>query len=243
MRTVAIVQARTGSTRLPGKVLQDVNGRPMLDLVLDRVQAIPGVDAVAVATSTLPGDDAVEAAAEAFGVAVVRGSEADVLGRYALAAERLAAELVIRITADCPLLDPRVVGRMLDLRAAEALDYSAVMTGAAPPAPGLRRFPHGLDAEAFTAAALAAAAAEATEPYDREHVTPFLKAHPERFRQVFLYPTADEGDQGDERWTVDHPADLELVRALDARLASPTASYEEIVAVLDAEPALRAINR
>ena len=242
MRTVVIVQARTGSTRLPGKVLQDVGGRPMLDLVLERASAIPGVDAVAVATSTLPGDDAVEAAATAFGVPVVRGSEADVLGRYALAAQRLEAEVVVRITADCPLLDPVVTGRMLALRAGRDLDYSAVMSGAAPPAPGLRRFPHGLDGEAFTAAALAAAAAEATADYDREHVTPFLKAHPERFRQEFLYPTAQEGDHGDERWTVDHPSDLELVRALAARLPSPTASYGEILALLDAEPALRAIN-
>jgi spore coat polysaccharide biosynthesis protein SpsF (cytidylyltransferase family) len=241
-RTVVIVQARTGSTRLPGKVLELVGDRPMLDLVLDRALAVPGVDAVAVATSVLPGDDAVEALAVARGVAVVRGSEQDVLERYATAAEQLQAGIVVRITADCPLLDPQVVGRMLALRAAGRLDYAAVMTGAAPPRPGLRRFPHGLDAEAFTGAALAAAAREATEDYDHEHVTPFIKQRPERFAQESLYPDEAEGDLGAERWTVDHPADLELVRAIVARLPSPTASYREILAVLDADPALRRIN-
>jgi spore coat polysaccharide biosynthesis protein SpsF len=241
-RTVVIVQARTGSTRLPGKVLELVGGRPMLDLVLDRALAVPGVDAVAVATSVLPGDDAVEAVAVARSVAVIRGSEQDVLERYATAAEQLQAGIVVRITADCPLLDPRVVGRLLALRAAGGLDYAAVMTGAAPPSPGLRRFPHGLDAEAFTGAALAAAAREATEDYDHEHVTPFIKLRPERFALESLYPDEAEGDLGAERWTVDHPADLELVRAVAARLRSPTASYREILAVLDADPELRQIN-
>jgi spore coat polysaccharide biosynthesis protein SpsF len=243
VRTVVIVQARMGSSRRPGKVLADVAGRPMLDLVLDRALAV-SAQAVVVATTTEPGDDAIAAhvAARGDGVRCVRGSETDVLGRYALAAETSGAEIVVRITADCPLTDPAVIDRMLAKRAAEGLDYSGVWT-AAPYDPARRRFPHGLDAEGLTAAALHAAAREATTAYDREHVTPFLKARPERFAQAFLEPGPEEGDLGDERWTVDHPEDLELVRAIVPRLASPTAGYREILAVLDAEPSLRDINR
>ena len=231
-RTVAVVQARMGSTRLPGKVLQDLGGRPLLALVLERVGRIAGVDEIAVATSTLAGDDPVAEEARRLGVRVVRGSEQDVLDRYATAAAELEADLVVRITADCPLVDPAVIGQLLAFRAAEELDYAAVLTGAVP-AEGRRRFPDGLDAEVLRASVLAEAAREATAAYDREHVTPFIKARPERFRIGYLEA---EQDLGDERWTVDQAEDLAFVRAVVARLDDPVRRLPDILAVLAAEP-------
>jgi spore coat polysaccharide biosynthesis protein SpsF len=236
---VAIVQARMGSTRLPGKVLEDVNGEPLLALVLARVGRATGIDEVAVATSTLPGDDPVADLARRCGVRVVRGSEQDVLARYATAAVELEAELVVRITADCPLVDPGVVGQLLALRGAEDLDYAGVLTGAAS-ANGRRHFPDGLDAEVVQASVLAEAAREATAAYDREHVTPFVKARPQRFR---LGALEAEQDLGHERWTVDQAEDLAFVRAVVTRLAEPaSAGLADILAVLADEPGLRALN-
>jgi spore coat polysaccharide biosynthesis protein SpsF (cytidylyltransferase family) len=238
-RTVAVVQARMGSTRLPGKVLEDVSGQPLLALVLARVGRAAGIDEVAVATSALPGDDPVAEEARRLGVRVVRGSEQDVLDRYATAAAELEADLVVRITADCPLVDPEVLGQLLALRSAEDLDYAGVLTGAAP-ADGRRRFPDGLDAEVLQTSVLAEAAREATAAYDREHVTPFVKARPQRFRLGVLEA---EQDLGDERWTVDQADDLAFVRALATRLPDPVAAgLSDILAVLAAEPELRALN-
>jgi spore coat polysaccharide biosynthesis protein SpsF len=238
-RTVAVVQARMGSTRLPGKVLQDVGGRPLLALVLERASRIAGVDELAVATSELATDDPVADLARRLGVRVVRGSELDVLDRYATAAASLEADLVVRITSDCPLVDPAVIDRLLAFRAAGELDYAAVLTGAVP-AEGRLRFPDGLDTEVLRASVLAEASREATAAYDREHVTPFIKARPRRFRIGYLEA---EQELGDERWTVDHPEDLAFVRAVVARLDDPvTAGLPDILAVLADEPELRALN-
>jgi spore coat polysaccharide biosynthesis protein SpsF len=238
-RAVAVVQARMGSRRLPGKVLADVGGQPLLALVLARVARAEGIDEVAVATSTLPADDPVADLAGRLGVRVVRGSETDVLDRYAKAAAEVQADVVVRITADCPLVDPGLVARLLTLRAADALDYAAALTGAVPAAPDRRRFPDGLDAEVLPTAVLTQAAREATAAYDREHVTPFVHTRPARFRLGWLEA---ERDLGAERWTVDHAADLAFVRAVVERLEDPAAPMDAILAVLDAAPELRAIN-
>jgi len=233
-RSVALVQARMGSTRLPGKALAPLAGRPVLGWVLARVGEAPGLDEVAVATSTLERDAPVVAVAQAVGVRVVRGDERDVLDRYRTAAEALAADVVVRVTADCPLVDPEVIGRLLAARGDR--DYAAVATGAMPPAPGLRRFPDGLDAEAFTRAALEAAWGQASAPYDREHVSPWIKRH------VQPWWLEAEEDLGDERWTVDEPADLAFVRAVVERLGPEPFGYREVLALLAREPELRALN-
>ncbi len=235
MRTVAVVQARMGSTRLPGKVLADLDGRPLLALVLERAAAAPGLDAVAVATPDLARDDAIADFCAREDVACVRGSETDVLDRYHRAAAALDAAVVVRITADCPLIDPEVIGRLLDLRSRDELDYAGNATGALPP--GRNRFPDGLDCEAFTAAALDRAWREATDPADREHVTPFMGRNAGLRRGVL----EAERDYGNERWTVDHPSDLELVRVVVERLGR-RAGYREILSLLEREPQLRAIN-
>jgi spore coat polysaccharide biosynthesis protein SpsF (cytidylyltransferase family) len=224
MRTVAIVQARMGSTRLPGKVMADLDGKPLLALVLERAGATPHLDAVAVAAPDLARDDVIAAFCAENGYECIRGSETDVLDRYHEAAAKTQADVVVRITADCPLIDPEVVGRMLAKRETEELDYAGNATGALPP--GRKRFPDGLDCEVFTKAALELAHSEATDAYDREHVTPFL-GRDERLRRGVLEA---EEDYGDERWTVDYPSDLERVRNIVARLGRH-AGYREILAI------------
>ena len=232
-RAVVIVQARMGSSRLPGKVLLDLAGAPMLDRVLARCAAIPGVDEVVVATSELPGDDPLADHVRARGFRCFRGSESDVLSRYAGAARMAEADIVMRVTSDCPLLSPAVSGRVLAaLRDADGgLDYvSNAQT---------RSYPRGLDTEVFTAASLYGADAEATLERDREHVTPYLYLEPGRFR---IGGVADSQDRSDLRWTVDTADDLAMVRALVAAAGDPMAAYETLLSTCDRHPEIVALN-
>ena len=190
MKVVAIIQARMGSSRLPGKVLVDLCGRPVLHWVCDRVGRTAGVDRVVVATSDRAGDDRIAELCHALGVAVVRGSERDVLGRFRLAAEQHAADVVVRVTGDCPLLDPVVSGEVIALLSGSSYQYASNVHP--------RRFPRGLDTEAFTVGALRAAADEADHPSDREHVTPYLLTHPDRFSAGAVVADADYSQH---RWT------------------------------------------
>lgn len=232
--TAVIVQARMGSSRLPGKVLMPLAGRTVLAHVLDRCRAIDGADVVCCATTPAAADDPVAAEAERCGAVAVRGSESDVLARYHQAAETLGADVVMRVTSDCPLLDPGVAGAVLALRAAEGVDYAA---NNMPPS-----WPHGLDCEAFTAAALAAAAQNARDPYEREHVTPWLRTHP-RFRRANL--PGPGGAVAAHRWTLDYPEDMAFLRALFEHLPPPPArpGMDEILGILDRNPDIAAINR
>jgi spore coat polysaccharide biosynthesis protein SpsF len=243
MGTMAFVQARTGSTRLPGKVLEPLAGRPVLARIAERLRVAPGVDEVVVLTSERPGDDAIVELCRTLDIRCLRGSELDVLDRFQRAAEALGAQRIVRVTADCPLIDPEVVGRLLDLAAAQSQDaYASVATGAIGAQAGYRRYPDGLDAETFTAEMLATAWREAVKPYDREHVTPFIWRQPERFPVVVLEA---EEDLGSERWTIDYPADLEFVRALYGCLLDGIEEpfgFREILAVLERRPALRLLN-
>jgi spore coat polysaccharide biosynthesis protein SpsF len=204
--SVCVVQARTGSTRLPGKVLQDLAGRPLLRFMLDRLADLR-VDQLVVATSTLARDDAVAEIAEAAGHAVVRGSETDVLDRFVTALDAHPADHVIRLTADCPLADPALIESVI----ARHLDRGAEYTSNVFP----RTFPRGLDCEVMTAVALRTAHAEASEPAEREHVTPFFYRHPERFTLANMRNDLPLGREG---WTVDTADDLEFVRRIVARM-------------------------
>jgi spore coat polysaccharide biosynthesis protein SpsF len=243
MGTIAMVQARMGSTRLPGKVLEPLAGRPALARIAERLRAAPGVDEVVVLTSESPRDEAIVELCAVHDVRCLRGSELDVLDRFQRANQALGAQRIVRVTADCPLVDPEVVGWLLALAAAQPeAAYASVATGAIGADAGYRRYPDGLDAETFTAQMLAAAWSEAGEPYEREHVTPFIWRHPERFPAVVLEA---ERDLGDERWTIDYPADLELVRALYARLQDDgdrPFGFREVLALLEREPDLRLLN-
>ncbi|MEO0034814.1 MAG: hypothetical protein RLZZ501_837 [Pseudomonadota bacterium] len=233
MRQVAIIQSRLGSSRLPGKSLMDLGGRPVLAWVVAAARAVPGLDAVAVATSDRADDDPIAAWCAEAGVACHRGPENDVLARYALAARAERADVVMRLTGDCPLLDPAVCDQVLALRTRSGADYASNVDP--------HTWPHGLDCEAFTAEALFAAEREARLPTEREHVTPFLRAHRDRFHAANL-PCPIPGLR-DERWTLDHAEDLALLQALVARLPlGRPASYPEVLRVLDAEPGLRGLN-
>jgi len=218
--TTCIIQARTGSTRLPGKVLQPVAGVPIIRFMLDRLSDL-AVDTVVVATSALDRDDPVADIAADAGVEVVRGYEADVLARFVQALDAYPADTVIRLTADCPLMDPRLVEAVLATHRREGADYTANTLP--------RTFPKGLDVEVMTAEALRIAAAEARGPGEREHVTPFLYRRPERFR---LANHLGSMPLGDEWWTVNTPEDLDRIREIVAAVDDPRASWDRILEVV-----------
>ena len=231
-RVVAIVQARMGSSRLPGKVLADVAGGTMLARVVGRLHATRTLDDVVVATTMAPSDDPVVREAKRVGAAVFRGSETDVLARYWGAAAANRADVIVRVTADCPLIDPEVVDRVV-MALGTGADYASNTH--------TRSYPRGLDVEALHADVLARIQRLARSAHAREHVTALVMERPSWFavRQV----RADT-DDSDLRWTVDTDADLELVRALYARcgLAAGPRPYLELVDAVRADPELAAIN-
>lgn len=211
MNTVAIVQARMGSTRLPGKVLLTAAGKTLLAWHLERLAQVPGIDRIVVATTELPADEAIAEHAAALGADVFCGSEHDVLDRYYKAALRFHADRVLRTTSDCPLLDPALVERLLQRWQADSFDYLSAATP--------QHYPRGMDCELLAIEALRTAWEEGREPDDREHVTPFLYRRPERFRLGRLEPAQPYPDY---RLTVDTAEDLQLVRhVLDALGAGP----------------------
>ena len=231
-RTVVIAQARAGSSRLPRKVLERIGDRTVLEHVIWRAQAIKNADAVCVATTDLPDDDAVARVAAAAGATVFRGSALDVLARYAGAAAATGAGVVMRITCDCPLLDPEVCDGVLELRAKESLDYAANVIR--------RDWPHGLDCEAFTVAMLRDAAREAADNYAHEHVTPWIREHAAK-KANFDGPA---GEAAAQRWVLDYPDDLVFLRALMAELPRPPAmpGWREIMRMAQSKPELANIN-
>jgi spore coat polysaccharide biosynthesis protein SpsF (cytidylyltransferase family) len=232
-KTACIIQARLGSTRLPGKVLEPLGDASVLEHVLRRCQAIDGVDTVVCATVEGADGDAVAALAESIDVPVYRGSEKDVLARYHGAAHMVGADVVMRVTSDCPLIDPEVCAAVLKLRVDAGADYAA---NNMPPS-----WPHGLDCEAFTIDALDEAAVTAVEPEDHEHVTPWIRRH-HAFHRVNL--AGPGGALTTQRWTLDYPEDLAFLRAVYQRLPGGNAgrSWRAALAVVDREPELALIN-
>lgn len=233
MTTVAIIQARLGSERLPGKVLAPIAGRSMLAWVVARAQAAATVDQVVVATTTAAEDDAVEVAARAAGAGVFRGERADVLGRYLGAARTVAADRVVRLTADCPLLDPAVIDAVVEaLATTPGCDYASNTVA--------RTYPRGLDVEAMPLTTLVRLDAVARAPAHREHVTAYLTDNPAGFARLSVCAAVDHSDL---RWTVDTEVDLALVRAIYAGVApTPATPYLRIVDWLRARPELSGIN-
>ena len=206
MRVLAIVQARMGSTRLPGKALLPLAGRPMLAHVLTRAKAIPGVDQVVLATTTRAEDDPLIALADSLEVPWLRGPSDDVLGRFLLALDAHPAEIVVRITGDCPLLDPAVSGLVLaEYLRLEAEGQPVAYCSNCHP----RTWPDGLDTEVVSAAALRRAGRDATAPADREHVTTYIAERPCLFT---AHNVSKAGrNMSGIRWTVDTEADLDRV--------------------------------
>ncbi len=235
MQIGTVIQARVGSTRLPGKVLRDIAGRPMLEHVVRRARAASRAPLVIVATTDRPADDVLEPFCARLGTPVIRGPEEDVLERYRLAAEQYGLDVVARVTSDCPLLDPALIDLVVEVLLADpSLDYVSNTVE--------RTYPRGLDVEAVRTRALLAAAREAAVPYEREHVTPFIWKRPERFPQRQVKAPRDLSGL---RLTVDVEEDLALVREVYARLggiADGLFGLDAVAALFDREPALAAIN-
>jgi spore coat polysaccharide biosynthesis protein SpsF len=232
MRTVAIIQARMGSTRLPGKVLMKLAGETVLGRVVRRVKRASRVDEVVIATTLKPVDGAIVGEAERLGVKSFRGPEEDVLDRYYQAATACDAEVVVRITSDCPLVDPELVdGTVEELLTRSAAYASNTLE---------RSYPRGLDVEVFTRRALWEAHREARAAYEREHVTPYIFEHPEKFR---LASVKGDGDYSRYRWTLDTPQDFALLEALCSRLGTAIDfGWREALAVMEREPGLAGLN-
>lgn len=234
MTTLIIVQARMTSTRLPGKVLLPLCGEPMLTRLVERLRRAQRVDGIVIATTTNATDDPIASLCEALGVPCHRGSEHDVLSRYADAARLHGADVVVRITADCPLIDPALVDQVIATYEEGDSHYVSNML---PPT-----WPFGMAVEVFSAAVLRQANAEATEAAEREHVTPFIYWHPERYR---LRNVPSQNDLSAQRWTVDTPEDYELVRRLFESLypIHPAFTLADLLAAMKAHPEWVEINR
>src|SRR5208282_528088 len=229
---VAIIQARMGSSRLPGKSLAEIEERPMLWHVIQRVKRSRLVDRVVVATSTAPADDAIEKMCRENDVRCHRGSENDVLDRYYHAARAEKAAQVVRITADCPLIDPEVIDQTVRRFQRGDLDYASNAM--------VRSYPDGLDTEIFSFSALERAWHEASKTSEREHVTPYLRS--EKFRtanvendSTFLYQHY--------RWTVDEAEDLEFIRAVyKAFRDRETFGMKDVLELIEKNPGLETMN-
>lgn len=257
-RTVAIIQARMGSSRLPGKVLQDIGGKPMLQWVVTRTRRAAQVHQVMVATTDDPTDDRIADFCAEHSVPCYRGSTFDVLDRYYQAARSQLAEIVVRITADCPFIDPGLIDRTLDAFFGRFQKQDKLI-GTRPanlpvptrrfpfdfvanrlPPPFGRTYPIGLDVEVCTFSGLELIWDRANEPFEREHVMPYFYEEPGRFGVLLLNHTEDLGHL---RWTVDTPQDLEFARQVATRFnGRDDFTWLELLDLVRREPQLAAIN-
>lgn len=233
MVTAVIVQARIGSSRLPGKVLEPLGARSALVRCLERCARITAADEVICAVPDTPENDPVAREARSAGFRATRGGEHDVLSRYADAARACGAETVVRITSDCPFVDPVIVDQTIALFHASAADYASNSLPA--------RFPHGLDCEVFSAKRLFEAERSARSAAEREHVTVWIQNNPAVRRAGLIGPG---GGVERLRWTLDQPEDLQFCQGVFAHLgeAAADASAGVIAKLCFAEPALPAIN-
>lgn len=231
----AIIQARMGATRLPGKVLIDIAGKPLLEHVLDRVRLSRLIDRIIIATTTKEKDRVILEKARSWGVESYAGSEEDVLDRFYQAAKMYGAKTIVRITPDDPFKDPEVIDKVVSyyVKNKDNLDYASNTLKPT--------YPEGLDAEVFSFYALEKAWREAKKPSEREHVTPYIWNHPEIFR---LANVANDEDLSHLRWTLDTEADLQFTREIYHRLYhGQVFLMAEILALLRAEPELAKINQ
>ena len=238
MKIVAIIQARVGSTRLPGKVMKILHDKTILAHVISRIKDCLLLDEVVIATTTSARDDVIVAEAEKYGVKSFRGSEEDVLERYYLAAKKYNADVVVRITSDCPLFDPEILSEMLEYFKAETIqglpiNYLSNCLN--------RSYPRGLDAEVFTFETLEQAFQKAQKPYEREHVTPYIYERPEIFT---LHNQIWDKDFSHYRWTLDTEDDWKLIRAIYFNLYQEGEIFktEEVINLLREKPELIKLN-
>jgi spore coat polysaccharide biosynthesis protein SpsF len=258
-KTVAIIQGRMSSSRLPGKVLLDIAGQPMIGHVIERTKLARTLEAVTVATTTDPSDDPVAAFAASVGIPFTRGSLHDVLDRYYQAAKTHQADVIVRITADCPVIDPDLIDQTVRLVTESAsVDFSCNRL----PPPFTRSFPIGLDVEVCTFAALERAWKESTQTFHREHVMPFLYEGTAFERNTQYAPDSafcvlrglsqqnfaiaqlhHNPDYGSLRWTVDTPEDLAFIREIFARLGGRADfTWYDVLEIVQKNPELAKIN-
>ena len=236
-RTVCIIQGRMSSSRLPGKILMEIGGKPMLAHVVERARLATLVDEVAVATTTDPSDDAVELLCAQRGYACFRGSLFDVLDRYYQAARAFKADIIVRVTADCPLIDPAVIDRTVQAYFDHQADFAANRL----PPPWTRTYPIGMDTEVCSFAVLERAWKEAAQPHEREHVMPYLYEEEGRFRVVTIDA---EQDFGHLRWTVDTAEDLAAIRRLFEIFGDrEILSWLEVLKIWQQHPEIEGINK
>ncbi|MDP3729220.1 MAG: glycosyltransferase family protein [bacterium] len=237
-KVVCIIQARIGSTRLPGKVLLPLEGKAVILHDVDRVLAAKTVDAVVVATTVQPADQKIIDVINGYDarVSTFRGSEEDVLDRYYKAAKEAQADVVIRITSDCPLIDPvvidRVVSAFLDT---PDIDYVANVLGE-------HTYPNGMDIEVVAFPILEQLWKNTTDPFDREHVTVYIKKYPEQFKTKNI---KNGVDYSFHRWTLDEEKDFQLISYVYKKLyaQNPLFTMEDVLKLFDENPALITMNQ
>ena len=233
MSTIAIVQARMGSTRLPGKVLSDLCGTPMLRRVVDRTRRAKLLDDVVIATTDEPQDAAIVDFCQQHDIAHFAGSHHDVLDRYYQAAKKFGADAVVRITSDCPLIDPAVIDVVIrKFRVCSWNDYVSCIVEP-------RAFPRGLDTEAFSFSALETAWQEAKDDACREHVTQYFLRNPKQFEVDGVYSFTNYSSL---RWTVDTPEDLQLAETIYRHFGHDAFSWKDVLHAYDEHPEWRDIN-
>jgi spore coat polysaccharide biosynthesis protein SpsF len=230
---VAIVQARMGSQRLPGKVLKTVCGKTLLEHQMERMLRATSLKRIVVATSVSKPDDTIQSLVQSRGWECFRGSERDVLSRYVEAARIFEVDPIVRMTMDCPLIDPQVIDRVVERYLGGGYDF--VTNNLIP------TFPHGLDLEVFSREALEIAQEESADPFSREHVSPFIRDRPDRFR---LGNVESPRDLHHLRWTVDYPEDWEFASAVYQALYREGEFFdtEAILRLLEREPKLLELN-
>tara|TARA_B100000315_G_scaffold25642_1_gene22133 strand:- start:16 stop:801 length:786 start_codon:yes stop_codon:yes gene_type:complete len=218
-KLVAIVQARMGSSRLPGKVLKSIQGKPMLWHIVDRIKSVTIIDEVIIATTDLSIDDPVANMALSNQIPCFRGSESNVLNRFFLAAKKYDGKHLIRITGDCPLIDPNTIETLINYYNSNSFEYCSVACGAGVAGKGVnKRYPDGLDTEIFSFNVLNVAENEAISKLHLEHVTPFIWKQPDRFNLGLLFPEKEDFSQ--YRWTVDNDVDFEFIEWVYDKLYS-----------------------
>ena len=228
---VAIIQARTESTRLPGKVLRRLRGRPLIAHVVERVRHTKSIERLVVATTSRPADDPLAEWCASADVVCYRGPAEDVLERYVQAAYASSARTIVRVTGDCPLIDPNVIDQVVEQFLQGDYDY---VSNVDPPT-----FPDGLDTEVTSRSVLECAAREATHSSDREHVTTYIRQRPDRFR---IGCVRHEPNLASYRWTVDEPQDWQFVEAVCEELPAGAYDLASVLHVLQQFPELKDIN-
>lgn len=246
MTTTAVLVARMGSSRLPGKALKSVLGKPMFERLAERVRAAKSVDRIVLATSQLGQDDVLVDAAKALGLSVHRGSESDVLGRVHGAVQAVGGDVILDILGDNPLVHAELIEDVLAFFEPRTMDYAANVTLEYPHAPReMPRFPIGVRIQAYTPDALRRCESLVTDAFHREHSTDFMYEHPELFRIGYMPATGAWAPTSRPRWSlaVNFPDNLEMIQKVFEALypRDPNFTLQEAVRFLDARPALLAL--